>query len=170
MLRVVGTLWHSLALAGILSIRLVANENHSHPMAGDASSENGKLSTGYPQAIHLLHGSNIPYSIAMVSGACRIHSMMKTTHETENTTSSRDFTIYWVPQTVWLSGEPVSPHLRFKGIPIHLLAEFKAQYKGRGFKIRWRGPRKHRKDRHWYLRQSVCTREDAVSFSVYYYG
>jgi hypothetical protein len=124
--------------------------------------------------IGVLHGTNIfpitftplPYWLVHHT----IHSMMKTTHETENTTSSRDFTIYWVPQTVWLSGEPVSPHLRFKGIPIHLLAEFKAQYKGRGFKIRWRGPRKHRKDRHWYLRQSVCTREDAVSFSVYYYG
>jgi len=58
-----------LRVAGIPWFWLVAIENHSHPMAGDASSENGKLSTGYPQAIHLLYGSNIPYSIATGSGS-----------------------------------------------------------------------------------------------------
>ena len=89
-------------------------------------------------------------------------------HEAKQTT---DFLPYTVPAIVW-DGESryeVSPFLVFKNIPIGLLAEFKSEYKGCGFTIRWRGPRKHRKDRSRWLRQSVCTREDAVSFSVYCY-
>ena len=85
---------------------------------------------------------------------------------------ANDFLPYAVPAIAW-DGESryeVSPYLVFKGVPIHLLGEFKSSYKGAGLTIRWRGPRKHRKDRSRWLRASVCTREDAVSFSVYYYG
>jgi len=85
-----------------------------------------------------------------------------------------DFSVYW--WNAYLenaingrSGKRLSESLRFKGIPIALVDEFKAQYKGRGYRLRWRGPRKHRLDRSRWLRQSVCTREDATTFSVYQY-
>jgi hypothetical protein len=60
--------------------------------------------------------------------------------------------------------------LVFKGIPIQYLDAFRAQYSKRGYKLRWRGPRAHRTDRPAWLRQSVCTREDATYFSVYQYA
>ena len=82
-----------------------------------------------------------------------------------------DFSVYRVitNNPNWRDPHGVSPRIRFRGIPIALLDEFKAQYRGRRMKLRWRGPRAHRWDRNSYLRQSVCTREDALTFSVYQY-
>jgi hypothetical protein len=74
-----------------------------------------------------------------------------------------DFSVYWV-----LSWERTTASLRFKAIPIQYLEQFKRQYKGRRMHLRWRGPRKHRIGaRGRWLAQSVCLREDAVTFSVY---
>jgi hypothetical protein len=56
----------------------------------------------------------------------------------------------------------------FTNIPIHLLAEFRSVYPGK-YKIRYRGPRSHRKFDSGMNRASYCLRKDAKTFSAYTY-
>jgi len=79
-----------------------------------------------------------------------------------------DFSVY-APHRAHILAWGKSQALVFEHIPIQYLDEFKARYKGRNYKLRWRGPRKHRLDRSPFLRQLDCTRADAVCFSVYAY-
>ena len=52
----------------------------------------------------------------------------------------------------------------FKNIPIDLLDEFRSYYPR--FRIRYRGPRKHRNTA-YYNRSGTCLKCDAKTFSVY---
>ena len=56
----------------------------------------------------------------------------------------------------------------FTNIPIHLLDEFRSVYPGK-YKIRYRGPRAHRKYDGRMNRASYCLLKDAKTFSAYPY-
>jgi hypothetical protein len=56
----------------------------------------------------------------------------------------------------------------FTNIPIHLLDEFRSYYPGK-YRIRYRGPRSHRKNDSWMNRASYCLLKDAKTFSAYRY-
>ena len=56
----------------------------------------------------------------------------------------------------------------FTNIPIHLLDEFRSFYRGK-YKIRYRGPRSHRKNDSVLNRASYCLLKDAKTFSAYPY-
>jgi len=56
----------------------------------------------------------------------------------------------------------------FTNIPIHLLNEFRSVYPGK-YKIRYRGPRAHRKNEFPNNRASYCLLKDALTFSAYTY-
>ena len=56
----------------------------------------------------------------------------------------------------------------FTNIPIHLLNEFRSYYPGK-YKIRYRGPRAHRKYDGRMNRASYCLLKDAKTFSAYPY-
>lgn len=59
----------------------------------------------------------------------------------------------------------------FTNIPIHLLNEFRSVYPGK-YKIRYRGPRAHRKYGYYDTpmnRASYCLKKDAKTFSAYPY-
>ena len=100
-----------------------------------------------------------------ITGPCILGNMM---NEATNPMQTVDFTPY-APHWSDILFEGKSVNLVFENIPIQYLDAFKARYKGRNYKLRWRGPRKHRLDRSPFRRQLDCTREDAVSFSVYGY-
>lgn len=57
---------------------------------------------------------------------------------------------------------------KFTNIPIHLLSEFRSVYPGK-YKIRYRGPRAHRKNEFQSNRASYCLMKDARTFSAYTY-
>ena len=57
---------------------------------------------------------------------------------------------------------------KFTNIPIHLLSEFRSLYPGK-YKIRYRGPRAHRKYDFPNNRASYCLIKDARTFSAYTY-
>ena len=57
---------------------------------------------------------------------------------------------------------------KFTNIPIHLLSEFRSLYPGK-YKIRYRGPRAHRKNEFSNNRASYCLMKDARTFSAYTY-
>ena len=62
-----------------------------------------------------------------------------------------------------------------KGLDINLLDSLRptfralAQAKGMIYKVRFRGPRKHRTGRA-YAKQSYCLKSDATHFAVYLYN